>query len=131
MNLFSGVVESLQQGVTFALRRHAILAHNLANIETPGYQARDLTFSRELDLAQKSRAVPVSLAPAGQTERMAKSLDVSLVLSPDGPPRSDGNDVDIDRQMVKIGGNAGYHNVVVQLLVSRLNAMKMAITGRV
>lgn len=130
MSLFTSAVETLQQGVTFALRRHAILAHNLANVETPGYQARDLTFSRELDLARKARATAVSLEPPGLPQGAVQSLDLSLVRAPDGPPKPDGNDVDVDRQMVRIAENAFYHNAVVQLLASRLNAMKMAIRGR-
>jgi flagellar basal body rod protein FlgB len=57
-------------------------------------------------------------------------MDVRIVDAPDGPPRLDGNDVDIDRQMTRLTQNAGYHNVVVHLLNARFNALKSAIHGR-
>jgi flagellar basal-body rod protein FlgB len=131
MGLFDATVELLQRGAAFAARRHAILAQNLANVETPGYRGQDLTFARELDLAQQVRATPFAFGLSGPAGARDARLDVRLVRSPDGPPRSDGNDVDVDRQMVKIAENTLYHNAVVHLLIAKLNAMKTAISGRV
>lgn len=131
MGLFDATVELLQRGAAFAVRRHAILAQNLANVETPGYRGQDLTFARELDLAQRARATPVAFGLGGQAGAREAGLDVRLVRAPDGLPRADGNDVDVDRQMVKIAENTLYHNAVVHLLLAKLNAMKTAISGRV
>jgi flagellar basal-body rod protein FlgB len=118
--LFGGVVEALRQASAFALRRHEILAENIANADTPGFRAHDLNFASELDLARlvQSRPDPSS------------ELDVRIVEAPDGPARPDGNDVDIDRQMARLTQNAIYHNVVVHLLNARFNALKSAIQGR-
>lgn len=131
MGLFDATVELLQRGAAFAVRRHAILAQNLANVETPGYRGQDLTFARQLDLVQQSRAMPVALELRGPAGAREAGLDVRLLRAPDGPPRPDGNDVDVDRQMVKIAENTLYHNAVVHLLIAKLNAMKTAISGRV
>lgn len=131
MGLFDATVELLQRGAAFAVRRHAILAQNLANVETPGYRGQDLTFARQLDLVQQSRALPVALELRGPAGAREAGLDVRLVRAPDGPPRPDGNDVDVDRQMVKIAETTLYHNAVVHLLIAKLNAMKTAISGRV
>lgn len=131
MGLFDATVELLQRGAAFAVRRHAILAQNLANVETPGYRGQDLTFARQLDLVQQSRALPVALELRGPAGVRDVGLDVRLVRAPDGPPRPDGNDVDVDRQMVKIAETTLYHNAVVHLLIAKLNAMKTAISGRV
>ena len=129
--LFGATMELLQRGAAFAVRRHALLAQNLANVETPGYRGYDLTFARELDLARQAHATPVAFGPTAKAGDSDNTLDVRLVRAPDGPPRPDGNDVDIDRQMVKIAENALYHNAVVHLLIAKLNAMKTAISGRV
>ena len=50
-SLFGGVVEALRQSSVFAVRRHEMLAENVANAETPNFKARDLSFASELDLA--------------------------------------------------------------------------------
>lgn len=131
MGLFGATVELLQRSAAFAVRRHAVLAQNLANVETPGYRGQDLMFARELDLARQAHAVPVAFGPDGRGDASKQPLDVRLVRAPDGPSRPDGNDVDIDRQMVKIAENTLYYTTVVQLLIGKLNAMKTAISGRV
>ena len=122
MNLLGGNIDMLRQATTFATRRHEVLAENVANTDTPGFQARDLTFEHELSLAQKVRALPMSTLPT-------PDLDLRLVDAPDARMRPDGNNVDIDRQMSRIAQNALYHNVVVQLLSSRFAALKTAING--
>ena len=122
MNILGGTIDMLRQATTFATRRHEVLAENVANTDTPGFQARDLTFEHELSLAQKVRALPMSTLPT-------PALDLRLVDAPDARMRPDGNNVDIDRQMTRIAQNALYHNVVVQLLSSRFAALKTAING--
>jgi flagellar basal-body rod protein FlgB len=130
MGLFDATVDLLQQAAGFAMRRHAVLAQNVANVETPGYQGRDLVFARELDLAHQAQAMPVRFPASKEVDETQRAFDVRLVRAPDGPPRPDGNDVDIDRQMVKIAETALFHNAVVHLLIGKLNAMKAAISGR-
>jgi flagellar basal-body rod protein FlgB len=122
MTLFGGTIEVLRQATAFATRRHEILAQNVANAETPGFQARDLTFEHELSIAQKVNSVP---AVALDTP----TLDLRLVDAIDARLSVDGNNVDIDRQMARIAQNTLYHNTVIQLLGSRLAALKTAING--
>ena len=124
-SLFGGVVEALRQSSVFAVRRHELLAENVANAETPNFKARDLSFASELDLAKLVQSTPDLKTPFGQS-----ALDLRMVNAPDGPAKLDGNDVDIDKQMVRVGQNAIYHNVVVQLLKAQFDGLKSAINGR-
>lgn len=123
MSLFNDTVEVLRQATAFATRRHQMLAQNVANAETPGFEARDLTFDSELGLAQRVRALPA-------TSLDLPALPLRLVQSPDGRVSPDGNTVDIDRQMTRLAQNTLYHNVAVQLLTARFAALKTAINGR-
>ncbi len=123
MSMFGGVIETLREASVFALRRHEILAENVANVETPGFRARDVAFEHELSIAQKARALP---APGID----ANSLELRVVDRPDFVTKPDGNTVDIDRQMTRMAQNTLYHNAVIQLLNSRFNALKSAINGR-
>jgi flagellar basal-body rod protein FlgB len=123
-NLFGGSIDLLRQGAELAARRHELLAQNIANAETPGFQARDLSFARELSLAQQVKSLP---APDG----LAPALDTRIVESPDEARRADGNTVDIDRQMPRLAVNAMYQNTVIQLLNARFKALRSAINGTV
>src|SRR5205085_12156323 len=55
----------LEQAVNFGQARHNVLAGNIANIDTPGYKARDLStavFQDRLQAAIEARHAPASEA---------------------------------------------------------------------
>src|SRR5207249_8760275 len=49
--LFDPTIEGLARTLTLHQQRHAVLASNLANVETPGYRARELDFQDALKQA--------------------------------------------------------------------------------
>jgi flagellar basal-body rod protein FlgB len=122
VSLFGATIEILRQGTVFAARRHELLAQNVANADTRGFRARDLSFANELSLAQQVKSLP---AP----ETIVPRLDARVIESPDEVLRPDGNTVDIDRQMPRLAQNTLYHNAVIQLLNSRFRALRSAING--
>jgi flagellar basal-body rod protein FlgB len=100
--------------------RHRVLAANLANAETPGYEAQEVSFSAVLDA--ENRSGPTGGAPA---------IQVKTTVAPDGdgPIRRDGSTVDLDRQMVKLAQNTSWHVAMLQILAGRFATMKTAIRG--
>lgn len=124
MNIFGATMDTLKQAAAFSLRRHEMLAENVANVETPNFRSRDLTFLHELTLAQQVKALPPQ-------NMHTPDLELRMINSPDGPPRGDGNDVDIDRQMARVAQNTLYHETVLQLMSSSFRSLKTAINGHV
>ena len=122
MSLFGVGFDLLRQAAVFGTRRHELLAENVANADTPGFRARDLSFAQELSLVQQVSARPVAATDT-------PLLELRVVEAPDGPQRADGSDVDVDRQMARIAQNTIYHNVVIQLLTARLKELRTAING--
>ncbi len=113
----SRLVADMIQATAF---RHRVLAANLANVETPGYQAKEVTFSNALAEAQALQG-----ERPGDQPMVRSAVDVD----PEGVSRRDGNTVDLDRQMVKLVQNTNWHNGLVQILTSRFAMMKTAIRG--
>jgi flagellar basal-body rod protein FlgB len=122
MNLIGGPLEVLRQAAAFALRRHELLAQNVANADTPGFRAHDLAFASELSIAQQTASLPADAIGA-------PALDVRIVENPDPVSRQDGNTVELDRQMARMAQNTVYHNTVVQLMTAQLRNLRTAING--
>ncbi len=101
--------------------RHRVLATNLANVETPGYQAQEVTFATTLAELQGRQAPPAGLPP-----------EIRVIVGSDveGSPRQDGNTVDLDRQMVKLAHNTAWHTAMIQILTNRFAMMKAAMGNR-
>lgn len=122
MSLFGSTMDMLRQAAVFSTRRHELLAQNIANADTPGWEARDVAFAHELSLAQQVRALSASALGA-------PDLDLRLIERLDSVVAPDGNSVNIDRQMTRVAQNTLYHSAVLQLLNSQFRALKTAING--
>jgi len=121
--LFDATTGLLAEMIRATAVRHRVLAANVANIETPGYQAQEATFSGALAEAQGRGGAG---APAG-----APRIEVTVAPDGDAASRRDGNSVDLDRQMVKLAQNTTWHAGLIQILVNRMNTMKTAMRDRV
>ncbi|MFA5928793.1 MAG: flagellar basal body protein [Candidatus Margulisiibacteriota bacterium] len=56
MSLFNPVVERLEGGVRYEAQKASVVAHNVANMDTPGYQR--VSFSKSLNEARKKLGIP-------------------------------------------------------------------------
>ncbi|RMF40903.1 MAG: flagellar basal body rod protein FlgB, partial [Planctomycetota bacterium] len=97
---------ALEQTTAFAERRHLLLAGNMANLDTPGYQTRDLSvdqFQNALKQAlekQPQDAMPGSAASGPIPEPMERVRDVSKQVL-----YHDGSDVSLEEQVAEISKN--------------------------
>ena len=122
----------LERVLAFTEARHAVLAANVANAETPSWRRQDLPvaeFRRELERAIDRRDAtpgrfvmrPVSLEPAG--DRHSGSSEAGIL-------RHDDNSVDLDREMALLARNGLFHNTVATLAREKYRSMLAAIEGR-
>jgi flagellar basal-body rod protein FlgB len=129
IKLFDQAIDRLARGLEFASRRHEVLTRNVANLETPGYRARDVEFG---DFLAAVRPVAIDgTTPAPLRAALPGEPEAHVVYASDGAAREDGNDVNLDRQMARLAENTLFNHTLVNLLTARFNAMKQAISGRV
>jgi flagellar basal-body rod protein FlgB len=95
------VLQLAAQRTQWLSARDELIAANIANANTPGFQATDLQpFSAVLDSAQVSMVStnPAHLAPGGDGFAEAR------VVEPDAPESTlSGNSVDVENEMMKLG----------------------------
>jgi flagellar basal-body rod protein FlgB len=96
------------------------LSHNLANLNTPGYQRLEVTFE---DQFQKA------LSGSGDVSR-AEGIKARVSASDDAPTRSDGNNVDLDREVGELQRTALMFQTYTKLLEARLGMMRRAMDSR-
>ena len=127
IRLFDKAIDRLTAGVEYTNRRHEVLTKNVANLETPGYRALDVTFDDYLKPALAVADVKqISIGAGAPGDPRAR-----VVYANDGRPREDGNDVSLDRQMARLAENTLFNHTLIQLLASRFTSVKQAISGRV
>ncbi len=115
-------------------QRTEILARNLANADTPGYQARDMDFKAALAQATGGADAPVALktTPANQ---IAAPVDASGETNPNlkyrvpMAPSLDGNTVDVQMEQANFAENSVRFQATLTFLNARFRNLMTAITG--
>lgn len=107
--------ETLQQAIQFAERAHRTTGQNLANINTPGYRALEVPFDQLLSKIRNE----VGAEEESFLVQEVEGLEV----------RTDGNNVDLDRELAMLKKNALAYQTLTQLLGSKMGIMKQAING--
>ncbi len=99
--------------------RHKVLAQNVANVNTPGYHKLAVSFDETL-AARMSR----------HGDKHLRTLQPEIVEDPTGIERLDGNNVDIDREMMRLNKNVLLNNTLLQILSTKTAMMRRAVSGQ-
>lgn len=122
-----------QQALSLLSRRQDILASNIANADTPGYQARDIDFSQQLKNAmsqdtQSNNSLTLSLTSGKHIPGAAPVMqDQQLLYRIPDQPSADGNTVDMDRERVNFADNNVKYQSSLTLLGSQIKNMMSVI----
>jgi flagellar basal-body rod protein FlgB len=119
MSLTIPQAELLTRLLDVASLRHQVISHNLANVNTPGYRQLEVSFEDAF-----------TQVLGKQGEASALRIRPRIVEGRDNPPRQDGNTVDLDKEIGNLNKNAILFSTAMQMLMSRVNMMRSAITGR-
>jgi flagellar basal-body rod protein FlgB len=113
MNLLNTpLVQQLEGYLNVASTRQSLIAANMANIDTPGYQTRDLNFAQALSAAENGQD------PATAAENVTGLL-----------ARPDGNNVNLDRESFLMAQTQLQYSAGIALLREEFNRLNMAING--
>ena len=109
-----GIVDVLQFAVDGLAAQQKAIANNLANAETPGYTAQDVSFESSLQQALAT--------PSGGTAQLATTTDPS-------PPATNGNNVDTGAQLVAAEQNTLQYQTTVEMLNAQFRLVQGATGG--
>lgn len=118
----SSVIDALRRQMSIAVAKQVASAGNVANIDTPGYKTKEVTFSDAL----KSKLAPPSNSTFANG-RTSSRIDVSQDEAPGLPVRRDGNNVSLDREMLAMGRAAGDFAAAQTALAAKFRLVRYAI----
>ena len=119
-----------EQALLIRERRAEILATNLANADTPYFQARDLDFRALVNAALDQRNGAMLETPrSGHIGNATFSDPGALLYRTPMQPSLDGNTVDSDMEMAEFSRNALDFQASLTFLQSKFRGLKSAIRG--
>ncbi|MBE5813027.1 MAG: flagellar basal body rod protein FlgB [Clostridiales bacterium] len=115
-----GSLDKLGRGLDAAWTKNEVISSNIANIDTPGYKRRTVEFGNLLEEAKVNNLSKNGTALPG--------VKISIDDSTDSM-RTDGNNVNIDTEMVELAKNSIYYNLLSQKVTSEIQKIESAIKG--
>jgi flagellar basal-body rod protein FlgB len=122
----AAIMAALGRQMTRAVQKQAVAAGNLANVDTPGYQTREARFGDALDAAlEPSHLTATHARHFGVTAGATGAADVR---EKDGlAARRDGNNVQMDRELLALGRAAGEFSSAQTALAAKFRLVRYAI----
>lgn len=144
-SLTSQVMSKALDGLS---KRHKAIASNLANVDTPGYRRRDVSFEGALGQAlQKAKGqeasqqnmpasndIPLSMKTSrpehfGLQIGSVDEVEPQMVESEDVSFRNDGNAVDVETEMVQLAKNTERYLAVSNMQSRDIKSLRSIIQG--
>jgi flagellar basal-body rod protein FlgB len=111
----ASVVDALRRQMTISVAKQVASSGNLANVDTPGYKTKEVTFTDAL----KSKLAPVNATyPSARPKAAAPAIL---------PARRDGNNVSLDREMLAMSRAAGDFAAAQTALAAKFRLVRYAI----
>ena len=138
----AGSMPALEMTLRFAAQRQRLIAHNIANIDTPNFIQKDVSvggFQNTLDRAIRDRRERTGGMHGEldwrETRELRRGRDGGLTISPQTPSGGvlfhDRNNRDIERLMQALAETTSAFKVATDLYRNQRNILDMAIGQRV
>lgn len=131
IKVFDRTIEALSKSLDLRSQKQIVISSNIANSDTPGYQAQTLDFENAL---AKALTVDKNLTEdgsyGGETSAIEKinGLTGEIYNQTNNVVREDGNTVDRESEMVSMSENQLLYTAAVDLVKKKLALLKYSIT---
>lgn len=121
----------LTKALEAASLRQRVIAHNVANLNTPGFKKSQVRFEEELRAALDKTALPLYRTHPQHIDPHPRLDTVAplVVRDQETSARPDGNNVDLNEQMVQLAMNSLYYQVAAQAAAGYLGRLRYVISG--
>jgi flagellar basal-body rod protein FlgB len=133
MDINDKTFQALSAAINFRQMRQKLISSNIANSETPGYKAKRIDFEKALQGAidingdnslQTSSDRHFSVGGGGFA-----SLSPHIYVDPNDVVSDDGNNVDMEDELIKMDENIMMYNASMELMKKKLGLRKYILSS--
>lgn len=126
--LFSRMgVDKLDYALTTASVKQNVISENIANVDTPGYKAKDIKFYDVMsEYLGSGKKLPLMRTDEKHLPPSGKLTDPSAYVYDQNNPsvRNDGNDVNEDYEMSQMAENTVRYQMLSQMTAGKFTKLK-------
>ena len=129
MKLFSNTVNLIEQGLNYSSLKSKAIAQNIANVDTPNYKAKSISFKSVLDEQARDIGKPSLKTDSRHYDFKQTGHNDLQIISKNTNYNSAGNSVDMDSEMSDLATNQIYYNALIERLNGNFQTLKSVIQG--
>ena len=127
MNIFSNSIKMTQKSLDFLWKRQESISNNIANIDTPGYKAKLVSF--EDNLKENIGKTRLKNGKRDFSQAIGK-FDMEVKVNNSGSNRLDGNNVSLDAEFVEQARTGLHYQYATRAINDELMKLKSVIKGQ-
>ncbi|NIA11256.1 MAG: flagellar basal body rod protein FlgB [Nitrospiraceae bacterium] len=113
--LFGKTIDMLSEILDFRSERNKVIASNIANIDTPGYKTKELSFKKQLENFAGDN-IRIRMAKTNRKHLSESSKDEFDVINSEEPVR-------LDNEMEKLAENTLMYNLSIELMAKKFKEL--------
>ena len=129
MDVFNSNFYTLKAAMDVSMLRQEIHAHNIANAETPGYKRRYVVFESLLQKVLDQKRVKLDVTNPKHMRGISIPVEPIVRVDYSTTYRNDGNNVDIDREIVEMVKNGLRYQVLTRLMSMNIERYNTVLRG--
>jgi flagellar basal-body rod protein FlgB len=129
--LIDNALRAAQMGLDGLSMRQQAIGRNLANVDTPGYQAQTVNFESVIRRVIKgSSTLPMQASNINHLSAASSSSHFMTTARPGGTERADQNNVDIDIELSSQTETGIQYQALAQMVSKKLTLLKTLSASR-
>ena len=114
MNIMNDTIRILEKALDVRMANNRVIASNLANVDTPGFQAN------RMDFEETMRQVTLAIE-AGESDPQVEAI---ILPTSDPAVGLDGNNVNMEKELGALTANGTQYQLTARLLAAKLREIQ-------
>lgn len=129
VDLFGGTIRTLENSLDYASAKNKVISSNIANVDTPNYKEKNVTFKNVLNDAMGSTLEAKRTNSRHFSFTESTDREFHITTNRNKSYNHNGNNVDIDKQMADLAKNQIYYNSLIDRINGKFSSLKTVIRG--
>lgn len=126
--LFSNTITALEKGLNYSALKQKVISNNIANVDTPNYKAKDVSFKHVFD-QEKTKVIGAYRTNVRHIPFQSSPSNLPIVVQKNVQYNHNGNSVDLDKEMSSLATNQIYYNALIERISGKFNSLETVIKG--
>ncbi|MCA0969147.1 flagellar basal body rod protein FlgB [Halobacillus litoralis] len=129
MNLFGQTIHTLENAMNHSAAKNRTIANNIANVDTPGYKAKDVVFKDVLSSELSSIPTKRTHSRHIDFQNREGSSSFQTITRQNTTYNHNGNNVDIDKEMNELAQNQIQYQALTSRISSKFSGLESVLRG--